>query len=99
MISQQSLDLARDIYLHTKAYSFDEQIAKAASKIDKVLAEREAQAVQREREAAKRLVDGINYAISMLDELEMFGGTPSDYNKIKTRLKQDAATYNDNRKG
>jgi len=51
--------------------------------------------------AESGLREAAEYAVGMLDELMMFGGTPSDYTKIKNRLKQVIAqpTGNDGGKG
>ncbi len=65
---------------------------RAAELIDKALDEREAQAVQREREAAKGLIHHIHSCV-----LQAMGRR--DNFAILNDLSNELATYNDNRKG
>ncbi len=60
------------------------------------LAEREAQAVQREREAARGFIDGLQTAIMRAFENH---GCKDIHTLVEAEILGYVATYNDNRKG
>jgi hypothetical protein len=62
--------------------------------IEALLAEREAQAVQREREAARGLVEVLEDASTLIQHMD-----ETEFDGTKERIKSALATYNDNRKG
>ena len=67
--------------------------------VNKALAEREAQAVQREREAAKGLVEVLEKLASHCDTSVLGGQIFIGETWIKHNVLPVLATYNDNRKG
>jgi hypothetical protein len=109
--SKEAMDLARKIYGHLLQHGdWQDETPTVANAIDAALAEREAQAVQREREAAKGLELGLQDAQETLAELAaQASGVPTSTsrsdcmaalaNQANMRAKARLATYNDNRKG
>jgi hypothetical protein len=101
-MSDNHLMIAR---LIVKAVRGEPDTMKATNIIAKHLAEREAQAVQREREAADAAVERL---IAILDWADIALAHPEHFNKggvrnltgpVFDKARAFAATYNDNRKG